>query len=55
LLPTIEASQIGGKELFLDVHELGAGNVKASDVVGVHQKDLRAKKIWSELYQLLGG
>jgi len=27
----IEASQIGGKELFLDVHELGAGSVKASD------------------------
>jgi len=40
----IEASQIGGKELFLDVHELGAGNVKASDVVGVHQKDSCVQK-----------
>ena len=39
-----EASQIGGKELFLDVHELGAGSVKASDVAGAHQKDLAVQK-----------
>lgn len=35
-----EAAVNGGKYLFLDVHELGAGNVKASDVAAAHQKDL---------------
>jgi hypothetical protein len=35
-----EATENGGKRLFLDVHELGAGNVKAADVAAAHQKDL---------------
>lgn len=30
----------GGKNLYLDFHQLGAGNVKASDVAAAHQKDL---------------
>jgi hypothetical protein len=30
----------GGKNLYLDVHQLGAGNVKAADVAAAHQKDL---------------
>jgi hypothetical protein len=30
----------GGKKLFLDIHQLGAGNVTAKDVAGAHQKDL---------------
>jgi hypothetical protein len=39
-----EAAAEGGKNLYLDFHELGAGNVKASDVVAVHQKDLAVQK-----------
>jgi hypothetical protein len=30
----------GGKNLYLDFHQLGAGKVKASDVAAAHQKDL---------------
>jgi hypothetical protein len=39
-----EAAAIGGEKLFLDRHDLGAGNVKASDVIAVHQKDLAVQK-----------
>ena len=39
-----EAVLNGGKNLFLDVHELGAGNVTASAVEGAHQKDLAVEK-----------
>ena len=39
-----EAALNGGKNLFLDVHELGAGNVTASAVEGAHQKDLAVEK-----------
>ncbi|HMG69065.1 MAG TPA: DUF4242 domain-containing protein [Chitinophagaceae bacterium] len=39
-----EALRNGGKNLYLDVHELGAGNVTASDVAGAHQKDLAVEK-----------
>jgi uncharacterized protein Usg len=35
-----EAALKGGKYLFLDIHELGAGKVTAKDVAGAHQKDL---------------
>jgi len=35
-----EASITNPKGLFLDVHELGAGKVKAADVAGAHEKDL---------------
>ena len=30
----------GGKNLYLDIHELGAGKVTPADVAGAHQKDL---------------
>ena len=33
-----------GKSFFLDVHELGAGNVTAAAVAGAHQKDLAVEK-----------
>lgn len=39
-----EAAMNGGKNLFFDVHELGAGNVTASAVAGAHQKDLAVEK-----------
>jgi hypothetical protein len=36
-----EAPALGkGNDYFLDVHQLGAGNVTAKDVAGAHQKDL---------------
>ena len=52
LLPThiyrvnegVEAKTHGGNYLFLDVHELGPGNVKAADVAAAHQKDLAVEK-----------
>ena len=34
----------GGKNLYLDFHEFGPGNVKAADVAGAHQKDLAVQK-----------
>ncbi len=34
------AALIGHKELFLDIHELGAGKVTAKDVADAHKKDL---------------
>jgi hypothetical protein len=30
----------GKNNLYLDIHELGAGKVTAADVAGAHQKDL---------------
>jgi hypothetical protein len=39
-----EVAASGGKNLYIDFHELGAGNVKASDVAAVHQKDLAVQK-----------
>lgn len=36
----IEATEKGGKKFFLDVHELGAGNVTAEAVAEAHEKDL---------------
>lgn len=35
-----EAAEKGGKKFFLDVHELGAGNVTAQAVAEAHEKDL---------------
>lgn len=35
-----EAAVNGGKNLYLDIHELGAGKVTVADVAGAHQKDL---------------
>lgn len=32
-----------GKYYFIDVHDLGPGNVKAEDVAGAHQKDLETQ------------
>jgi hypothetical protein len=40
----LEAKTKGGNYLFLDVHELGPGNVKAADVAAAHQKDLAVEK-----------
>lgn len=34
------ATATAGKDFFLDVHNLGAGNVTAKDVAGAHAKDL---------------
>jgi hypothetical protein len=34
----------GGKNLFLDVHELGEGKVTAKDVAAAHQKDLASQR-----------
>lgn len=34
----------GGKNLYLDLHEFGPGNVKAEDVAGAHVKDLAVQK-----------
>jgi len=39
-----EAAAKGGNNLYLDFHEFGAGNVKASDVAAAHQKDLAVQK-----------
>jgi hypothetical protein len=36
----MEAALKGKKNLFLDIHYLGAGNVTTKDVAGAHQKDL---------------
>jgi len=38
------AAAKGGKNLYLDYHEFGPGNVKATDVAGAHQKDLAVQK-----------
>ncbi len=38
------AAANGGKNLYLDFHDLGPGNVKAEDVAGAHQKDLAVQK-----------
>ncbi|HXR84982.1 MAG TPA: DUF4242 domain-containing protein [Hanamia sp.] len=38
------AAMQGGKNLFLDVHELGAGNVTAAAVAEAHKKDLAVEK-----------
>jgi hypothetical protein len=39
-----EATVIEGKSFFLDVHELGPGNVTAKDVAAAHQKDLAVQQ-----------
>ena len=36
----MEAPSIGGKKLYLDIHELGPGNVTAEAVAEAHEKDL---------------
>ena len=35
-----EAVTTGNKQFFIDVHEMGPGNVTAKDVAGAHDKDL---------------
>jgi hypothetical protein len=39
-----EASAINGENFYLDVHEFGAGKVKAEDVAAAHQKDLQVQQ-----------
>lgn len=38
--PGVAAAASGKNKFYLDVHELGAGNVTAADVAKAHQKDL---------------
>lgn len=40
----MEATMLGGKNLYLDIHELGPGNVSDADVATAHQKDLAVQK-----------
>jgi uncharacterized protein DUF4242 len=40
----MQANAIDGKQFFIDVHELGAGNVTAADVKDAHAKDLAVQK-----------
>lgn len=42
-----EAALLAKTPLFMDVHYLGAGNVKASDVAGAHEKDLGVQSKYS--------
>ncbi|MFN2457288.1 MAG: DUF4242 domain-containing protein [Chitinophagaceae bacterium] len=35
-----EAAVAGNKQMFIDVHQMGAGKVTAKDVAGAHDKDL---------------
>lgn len=37
------AALTGGKDLYIDIHELGAGNVSAAAVAAAHQKDLQVE------------
>ena len=39
-----EASATDGENFYLDVHEFGAGKVKAEDVAAAHQKDLQVQQ-----------
>lgn len=39
-----EAALKGNKNLFLDIHYLGAGKVSAKDVAGAHEKDLAVQE-----------
>lgn len=39
-----EAAMNGGKNLYLDVHELGEGKVTAADVAAAHEKDLAVEQ-----------
>lgn len=38
------AALTGNKQLFLDIHQLGAGKVSAADVAEAHKKDLAVQK-----------
>jgi hypothetical protein len=40
----VTAAEKGGKQLFLDVHEFGAGHVSAKDAAAAHEKDLAVQK-----------
>ncbi|HMC84522.1 MAG TPA: DUF4242 domain-containing protein [Chitinophagaceae bacterium] len=40
----MKSAMKGHKNLYIDVHELGAGNVKAKDVAAAHKKDLAVEK-----------
>ena len=44
LLRGKEAAARGAENLYLDLHDFGAGNVKASDVAAAHEKDLAVQK-----------
>jgi hypothetical protein len=38
-----ESATNDGQDFYLDIHELGAGKVKAEDVAGAHKKDLEVE------------
>lgn len=40
----VQSNEIGGKQFFLDVHQLGAGNVTAEAAAAAHSKDLATEK-----------
>jgi hypothetical protein len=40
----MEAAMLGGKNLYFDIHELGAGNVTTEAVASAHTKDLAVQK-----------
>ena len=42
--PGSESAVVDGKQFFLDVHNLGAGNVTAAAVAEAHKKDLAVEK-----------
>lgn len=42
----MEAAMLGGRNLYLDIHELGPGNVTAEAVASAHQKDLAVQIKW---------
>ena len=44
VIPGTEALLKGNKDLFLDIHYVGAGKVSPSDVAVAHQKDLAIQK-----------
>jgi hypothetical protein len=41
----------GTKKLFMDVHEVGKGKVRAADVAGAHQKDLATEGKYDVAYK----
>ena len=49
-----EAKSIKRKQFFIDVHNLGAGNITADAVAGAHKKDLATQKKYGVNLLILG-
>lgn len=43
----LEAAMVGGRNLFLDIHDFGPGKVTAEGVASAHKKDLAVQKKYS--------